>query len=202
MANLYEIYQDNLLGLIQQELAGGGEEKCKGDLILSTRSARTIVPLSRARHGKISLSTLPSKLREGMLKVTGDFTILQVRLDLLGARPALDIKWTLNDAKKKTSDSDTESETEGPGLEEKAVASFLSRQLANTKKAWKSGLSALRKFRRKEILVLEAQAVMPVELQQALALNLKLPQTHQQSLERLLQYAKTFQGGNTPRISN
>ena len=132
MANLYEIYQESLLGLIQQELQG--EEKCKGDLIVSARSARTVVPLSRSRHGHISLHTLPSKLREGMMKVTGDFTILQVRLDLLEARPALDIKWTLNDTKKKTTDSDTESEEEeGPGTEEKVIGSFLSRQLANTK---------------------------------------------------------------------
>ncbi len=167
-------------------------------LIRSGKSARTLLPLSRHHHGssKVTLSSLPDQLKSAMDKVVANFGLVHVRLDLENPRPVLDIKWTLSSSSSTVTDSSSdEDDNSNNQLVERTVASFLASRLKQTgKKVWQS----LTRQRRKEQLVLEARAVLPYQLHQSLASELNLPQTHLESLERLLVYAKTFQGRNTP----
>lgn len=194
---MYDITQPTLVKTIEELLAL--PSTTIPQLIRSGKSARTLLPLHRhnASSTKVTLSSLPDQLKSAMDKVVANFGLVHVRLDLENPRPVLDIKWTLAPPSSSTvsdsSDEDDHNNTDQ--LVERTVASFLATRLKQAgKKAWQS----LTRQRRKEQLVLEARAVLPYQLHQSLASELNLPQTHLESLERLLVYAKTFQGRNTP----
>lgn len=194
--SMYDVAQPTLVKTVEDLLSL--PSTTIPQLIRSGKSARTLLPLSRHHHGssKVTLSSLPDQLKSAMDKVVANFGLVHVRLDLENPRPVLDIKWTLSSSSSTVTDSSSDDdEDDNNQLVERTVASFLASRLKQTgKKVWQS----LTRQRRKEQLVLEARAVLPYQLHQSLASELNLPQTHLESLERLLVYAKTFQGRNTP----
>lgn len=194
--SMYDVAQPTLVKTVEDLLSL--PSTTIPQLIRSGKSARTLLPLSRHHHGssKVTLSSLPDQLKSAMDKVVANFGLVHVRLDLENPRPVLDIKWTLVPPSSSTvTDSSSDDDDNNNQLVERTVASFLASRLKQTgKKVWQS----LTRQRRKEQLVLEARAVLPYQLHQSLASELNLPQTHLESLERLLVYAKTFQGRNTP----